>query len=300
MNYYLLLNGNQEGPFTFGQLRSMWDQGRITAETMYWQEGMKEWEALGDISECGDSDWKARLNPKHALIALLVVSLTIVALVILFRPRSAPIPSPIVAQQTGKVKGEVFIVTKGGANYKLGLVGISVFPLEPLRGLIADKVSFAQQERSELSLKVTSAEAEATRKNNAHKEAFKTILDPRHTQIDSQTDDQARREWLAAEKVYSQLKEKYDYYLSGEYYLNDLPAPTAFEKTNSDGQFELQLPIGNYAIAATAKRSVGESEEVYHWLIKTSVAPNQATKVLLSNDNMTTGKAQESLVFTAD
>lgn len=41
--YFLLLNGEQKGPFTMGQLRSMWTSGGITADILYWQEGNSDW-----------------------------------------------------------------------------------------------------------------------------------------------------------------------------------------------------------------------------------------------------------------
>lgn len=45
--YYLWLNDQQAGPYTMIQLRSIWNSGAITSETLYWQEGMSEWIALG-------------------------------------------------------------------------------------------------------------------------------------------------------------------------------------------------------------------------------------------------------------
>jgi hypothetical protein len=47
MNRYRInLNGEERGPYTFEQLRSMWSSGYITADTLYWQEGMAEWEPI--------------------------------------------------------------------------------------------------------------------------------------------------------------------------------------------------------------------------------------------------------------
>jgi TM2 domain-containing membrane protein YozV len=44
--YFLWLNESQSGPFTIGQLKSMWAAGQITVATLYWQEGMGEWMPL--------------------------------------------------------------------------------------------------------------------------------------------------------------------------------------------------------------------------------------------------------------
>lgn len=49
MTYYLWLNNTQTGPFTIGQLRSMWQTGSVTSLTLFWKEGMKDWKPLIDI-----------------------------------------------------------------------------------------------------------------------------------------------------------------------------------------------------------------------------------------------------------
>jgi hypothetical protein len=44
--YFLLKGDEQSGPFTIGQLRSMWQSGSITAQTQYWFDGAPEWRPL--------------------------------------------------------------------------------------------------------------------------------------------------------------------------------------------------------------------------------------------------------------
>lgn len=43
MNYYLFQNDEPKGPFTLGQLRSMWHAGSITGETHYCEVGSDQW-----------------------------------------------------------------------------------------------------------------------------------------------------------------------------------------------------------------------------------------------------------------
>ena len=57
--FYLHRDGAQTGPFTIGQLRSMWQSGSITAQTQYWFEGAAEWRPLINIL--------ALLEPETAL-----------------------------------------------------------------------------------------------------------------------------------------------------------------------------------------------------------------------------------------
>jgi hypothetical protein len=44
--YYIMLNDQKAGPYTVGQLRSMWHSGAVTAQTQYWFEGAKAWMSL--------------------------------------------------------------------------------------------------------------------------------------------------------------------------------------------------------------------------------------------------------------
>jgi len=49
MNYYVLLENEQRGPYTLTQLMAMWSTGQITSETMHWFEGLTEWIPLGSF-----------------------------------------------------------------------------------------------------------------------------------------------------------------------------------------------------------------------------------------------------------
>jgi len=49
MNYYLLLDETTKGPYTIGQLRSMWNTGMITVNTPYCQQGDAAWKSLAEI-----------------------------------------------------------------------------------------------------------------------------------------------------------------------------------------------------------------------------------------------------------
>ncbi|MBL8149475.1 MAG: NINE protein [Blastocatellia bacterium] len=54
-NYFLFLNGQQMGPYTVNQLRSMWHQGAVNLSTQYWQVGMTGWQPLVHIKHFLDS-----------------------------------------------------------------------------------------------------------------------------------------------------------------------------------------------------------------------------------------------------
>jgi hypothetical protein len=47
--YYLWLNDAQAGPYTLQQVQSLWNDGQITALTLFWQEGNADWQPLSVI-----------------------------------------------------------------------------------------------------------------------------------------------------------------------------------------------------------------------------------------------------------
>ncbi|MEI7819747.1 MAG: DUF4339 domain-containing protein [Verrucomicrobiota bacterium] len=44
--YFVILNEEQAGPYTIGQLRAMWQSGSVTAKTLFWCEGEEGWQPL--------------------------------------------------------------------------------------------------------------------------------------------------------------------------------------------------------------------------------------------------------------
>lgn len=51
VNYFIWQDEQQKGPFTMGQLRSMWANGQLTVNDFYWMEGMQDWSALAELRE---------------------------------------------------------------------------------------------------------------------------------------------------------------------------------------------------------------------------------------------------------
>jgi hypothetical protein len=51
MDYYIIQNGEANGPYTIGQLRAMWNSGAITGTTLYCREGWSEWIPLSGMIE---------------------------------------------------------------------------------------------------------------------------------------------------------------------------------------------------------------------------------------------------------
>jgi hypothetical protein len=51
--YLIRVQGEQKGPYTFPQLKRMYETSLIPEETLYWQDGMEQWQAVSDL--CGPS-----------------------------------------------------------------------------------------------------------------------------------------------------------------------------------------------------------------------------------------------------
>jgi len=51
MSFYILQSDETKGPYTIGQLRSMWSAGAITGSTLYCEDGYDEWLPLSGIAD---------------------------------------------------------------------------------------------------------------------------------------------------------------------------------------------------------------------------------------------------------
>jgi TM2 domain-containing membrane protein YozV len=51
VTHYVMFEGERKGPYTIGQLQSMWNNGTITSETQHWMDGYNEWMPLDYIRD---------------------------------------------------------------------------------------------------------------------------------------------------------------------------------------------------------------------------------------------------------
>jgi hypothetical protein len=164
------------------------------------------------------------------------------------------------------VSGEVFIVTQGANNIKLGLVEVVSIPADTFNA----------------DIKARGAEIRAAIAKNEEvlrdcQKLQKEIMDGRI--LDEATISKLRRD-CSNEGTLGRGKN-----LPG---LVFTPAPknAVSTVTNADGKFLLKLPQGGrYAIFAKGQRSVGDKEEKYFWLeIVELKTENQ--NLILSNNNL--------------
>jgi hypothetical protein len=57
--FYVLIAGESKGPYLLEQIRSMWDLGVLTADTLYWNEKSSEWQGLRELLNSGGQQARA-------------------------------------------------------------------------------------------------------------------------------------------------------------------------------------------------------------------------------------------------
>ena len=68
--YHIVLNEQNAGPYTIGQLRAMWQSGAVTAQTQYWFEGAADWRPLINLrSMLEPSVTPLTVEPRRAHVA---------------------------------------------------------------------------------------------------------------------------------------------------------------------------------------------------------------------------------------
>ncbi len=69
---------------------------------------------------------------------------------------------------------------------------------------------------------------------------------------------------------------------SADFFLSDLPAPTATTKTSDQGKFTLDVPAGDYVLVSRAIREAGGQVEHYTWVVRARAGDKA---VHLTNEN---------------
>jgi hypothetical protein len=321
MNIYVRRGGTTYGPYTEVQAREYLKQGVFAAEDLACREGESEWQPFSTIippqptkpaattrpaSEHSRST-TATAQPARKLSTPLIV-FGAIFLGLILAGGTLMIAWPTVEtlfERNRELSGEVFIVTKGGQNYKLGLVPIALYSLETLKRYLDQKKQQAQTELARLGPLVEAAKSEMDAKNKTKSAAFDAWLHSHYSDPNRSALEAARNEadkgWKAAMGEYYRLLSEQSKLASGAFYFVGLPEPLVTTQTNSDGKFTVEMPTkGNLAIAANAHRSVGDSTEHYYWLIKVSLGGAAKKAMILSNNNLTSEGSSDSLITTSN
>jgi len=176
------------------------------------------------------------------------------------------------------LSGQMFIVTQGGENIKLGDVRIILVEKSQVADFLQKKAPVIKSE-----LIARKAEYDA-----AKEEAQKIVDDDRQTQaLNSQElSATADREYASINR-FKNARAKYLNFPMAEDWLTDF-SPIVFRETltDADGNFSITYPRNkNLAIFAKAERTTLTDTEKYYWVID---APTNAptVQIFLSNDNL--------------
>ena len=150
-------------------------------------------------------------------------------------------------ERKGDLEGEVFIVTRGGENYKLGLVPITLYSLDSLKPYLEQKKQQAETEFARLGRLVDPAKSEMNAKEKARDAAFQAFLnagnsDPNRSSLEAAY-HQAKGQCELVVRAYYFLLDAQSKLVSGAFYFDGLPEPLATTETNSDGKFTIEIPV---------------------------------------------------------
>lgn len=194
------------------------------------------------------------------------------------------------------VSGQVFIVTKGGQNYKLGLVEVKVIPEDPLKPYIQSKLDTAKRQLADLAPITKNLKREYDQASEERDSIYQLYLE--HILSDSYEKRYDKAKDVVEDKMQSYLTSlrKLGSYIDAPFFFDDLPRSIQKGKTDADGKFSFKLKPGRYAIVASASRQVVDDTEKYYWIVWLTVASGQENKVTLSNDNLFDTSCSECVV----
>ena len=160
------------------------------------------------------------------------------------------------------IEGQVFVVTEGASNIKLGLVAVGVYPRAVVEKYVA-----------ETKARCLLIVAQLRKEQREHHDAY-VKLSANEKWEASLSELQLQQSALEKELMI------YNFFFAG------LPGAAAIAKTktDADGRFKIDgvFPEDSLLVAL-ASRKVGERTETYTWVLP----PKEwASPLLLSNDNM--------------
>lgn len=197
------------------------------------------------------------------------------------------------------LEGQVFIVTKGAENRKLGLIPIDIVLLSELTSYMKHREAIASNELARLSPQILAQEewfkdVEKKYANFKKAEAEYRYKRAREKGGAADLDLLTAAAALTAKTDYSEAcrnieawRQRARYYQTAEFFFESSPPVTIKTKTDSEGQFQLRIPRSEaYALLASASRQVGESVEKYYWVRRIDPQSESPQKIVLSNDNL--------------
>jgi hypothetical protein len=221
----------------------------------------------------------------------------------------------------GQLDGDVFIVTQGAENVKLGLVEVRVLHYEETKNSIAKTKAQVEREVANLQPKLDAARtalASAEARHNAAEAEYAAAskradaaLVNKSVDASNRAEDTfitaldrsiaAARAVGSARSSVAELEKQVRSWNSGALYFVSLPSPVASVKTDADGKFAIPLDRkATVVLAANATRRVLNKTENYYWLVPVSLNGQPSKRIFLSNDNLATSDSKDSLMHVVE
>lgn len=311
---YISRDGETYGPYSREQAYEYFKAGTFAAEDQAIREGAENWSTLYAVL------FAKRKPPRRQfqlpakvwkMFGLILLGLICITLGFRWRPdlsgflTVAPTKASTSAPSTpiplGTLEGEIFIVTKGGQNFKLGLVAIHLHLLPSVTGFFQRKAKDGAMAQGRLSGPLRQAEAQLLQANEIEDQAWKITLDSKYDDPKREEKERALEEakqvGSSKRDVHRELSDKKNYFDTQDYYFDGLPHSLLMVRTNADGKFSIPLPIvGDFIITARAEREVGKESEKYYWVVPVSLNGNAKSAIMLSNHNLLTDESLKNLV----
>jgi hypothetical protein len=258
----------------------------------------------------------------HMLIGAVIGSLVTIGVTKVLqkaeatKPRGAVLATPAQAvtpeARLGRITGEVFIVTKGRANIRLGLVEVRALREADALVFLDKKKDEARMESERLNQQLAQANRELAGARHGREKTVSDDLRDFRAMVKAPLDvkyngkkgqeaiEAANAEERRRGNVVSSLVVRLEQLKRAEFSCSQFPEGIASTKTDSAGRFELTVPRNEVLVlAATASRVVFEKTENYCWFLRATLGGTETKKILLSNDNTTDSGAAESLLQTS-
>lgn len=246
-----------------------------------------------------------KMSAAFSILAMTIYMSTAVAQSATKKKTTQP-PPPI---KEFTIQGQVFVVTKGGDSKKLALVNVYAFKPQEVTNtflMVEEKDRQAREdayiERDDASGALHKATMEKIKSNGdeiiAYMRNYSAIpharLEVLIKQKEEMTEKMTELELMPLKERKINAEKRFEYLSSYRYFIKAMSTfPSAgSSKSDSDGIFEITLPVGEYVIIAQGDRSVGGRDEFYEWLVRVSLTKSNK-KIFLSNDNLATTRCEE-------
>jgi hypothetical protein len=194
----------------------------------------------------------------------------------------------------GELSGQVFIVTEGAVNFKLGLVEVTAIPQKDVLAFIAKKKGEVESVKASLMKKYEAAERAYDIAHNrwskvttAYTNALNSDAPENDQHVLGEAFEVRSAEYRNARSERDVAETDYKTFPTAGYFFEGIPNGIATSTTDADGKFLIKIPrTERYMLAAHASRQVLDKKEEYYWLVNVSLDGAPSKSIMLSNNNL--------------